>query len=97
MAEDPLAEVIADPYAPFYDREQLARLEAAGKWSLAHGVEAERLRQQGVIDERTMIPAGLVPGWLCGAWPGASTSPAPPIRPGRLRHGGSLDEGDPHG
>ena len=93
-----VADPVADPYAQFYDPDLLARLEAEGPWSLARGVEAERLRREGVIDERTMIPAGLVPEWLVGAPPeDVRARPSARIPPGRLRHGQSLNEGDPHG
>ena len=78
-----------DPYAPFYDRDLLARLEAKGRWSLEHGVEAARLRAEGVVDERTMIPAGLLPEALFGRWPGPPSQSRPAvIPPGRLAHGG---------
>ena len=82
---------MTDPYAPFYDRDLLDRL--GDRWSLEKGVEAERLRQQGVIDERTMIPAGLLPEALFGRWPDPPPLPARPavIPPGRLAHGASLN------
>lgn len=82
---------VTDPYAPFYDRDLLGRLD--GRWSLEKGVEAERLRQQGVVDERTMVPAGLLSEALFGRWPDPLPLPSRPsvIPPGRLSHGASLN------
>ena len=89
---------MSDPLAPFYDRELLDRLEAEGRWSLDKGVEAEQLRQKGVCDERTMVPAGLLPEALFGRLPGPPSHSRPAvIPPGRLAHGASLNlpEEDP--